>query len=74
LTKPGELASRLLARLVGIGKEEVSWRLAHERPWFENHVATLELKSRRATLTFEKAVLNGSGKPNLEIIYKRHLV
>ncbi len=72
-TKPGELAGRFLARLAGIGKEELDWHLTHDKPWFENHVATLELENRRATLTFEKAILNGSGEPDLEKIYEHRL-
>jgi hypothetical protein len=71
--KPGELAGRFLSRLVGITEEGMSWRLAHQEPWFENHVATLELKGRRATLSFEKAVLDDSGEPALEKIYEHHL-
>jgi hypothetical protein len=72
-TKPGELAGRLLARLAGVEQEEVSWGLTHERPWFENNVATLVLEGRRARLTFEKAVLDDSGEPGLEKIYERRL-
>ena len=72
-TKPGELAGRFLARLAGIGAEELDWHLTHDKPWFENQVATLELENRRATLTFEKAILDGSGEPNLEKIYEHRL-
>ncbi len=72
-TKPGELAGRFLARLAGVEQEEVTWSLTHEKPWFENNVATLALEGRRATLTFEKAVLDDSGEPGLEKIYERRL-
>ncbi len=72
-TKPGELAGRLLSRLAGIGEERLSWRLTHRMPWYENHVATLELEGRWARLTFEKAVSDGSGEPGLERIYERRL-
>ena len=72
-TKPGELAGRLLARLAGIGKEELDWRLTHDELWFENQVATLKLEGRRATLTFEKAVLGTSGEPGLQKMYERDL-
>ncbi len=72
-TKPGELAGRLLSRLAGISEEGMSWRLTHRRPWFENHVATLELEGRQATVTFEKSVLDGSGEPGLERLYERRL-
>jgi hypothetical protein len=72
-TKPGELAGRFLARLAGIGKEELDWRLDHDKLWFENHIASLKLEGRRATLSFERAVLDSSGEPCLEKIYERSL-
>jgi hypothetical protein len=72
-TKPGELAERFLTRLAGNEQEEVSWHLTHERPWFENNVATIVLEGQQATLTFEKAAPDDSGEPGLEKIYKRRL-
>ena len=72
--KLGELAGRTLSRLAGIRDPEMNWRLTHESLWFENQVATLELNGRQATLTFEKAVLDGSGEPGLEKTYEYHLV
>jgi hypothetical protein len=73
-TKPGELAGRLLSRLAGIREEKISWHLTHDEPWFENHVATLQLDGRRARITFERAVLEDSGEPGLEEIFERRLV
>jgi len=72
-TKPGELAGRLLSRLAGIRNEEISWHLTHDEPWFENHVATLQLDGQRAKITFEKAILNDSGEPGLQEIYELRL-
>jgi hypothetical protein len=72
-TKPGELVGRFLTRLAGIGEEGMTWRLTHEKPWFENQVAVLTIEDRRANLTFRKAVLNGAGEPDLEKIYERRL-
>jgi hypothetical protein len=72
-TKPGELLGRLLSQLMWLGKEEADWRLTHQELWFENQVATLELENQRATLTFEKAVLDYSGEPNLEKIFEHRL-
>jgi hypothetical protein len=71
--KPGELAGRLLSRLAGIGEEAMSWRLTHDEPWFQNHVATLKINGREATLTSEKAVLDSSGEPDLQEIHERRL-
>jgi len=72
-TEPGELASRFLARLVGIEEEEMSWHLTHQELWYENQVATLELEDQQATLTFEKTILDDSGEPGLKTIYERQL-
>ena len=67
------LAGRLLSRAAGIESEEMTWRLTHDEPWFENHVATLELDGRHASITFEKAVQNDSNEPDLRKIFTRRL-
>jgi hypothetical protein len=72
-TKPTALAGRLLSRLAGIRAPELTWRLTHDRPWFENHVATLELDGRSAKITFEKAVTDASGEPGLQRMFARRL-
>ena len=72
-TKPTALAGRLLSRLAGIRAPELTWRLTHDRPWFENHVATLELDGRSAKITFEKAVTDRSGEPGLQRVFARRL-
>ena len=59
--------------MAGIGREEIRWHLTHDKPWFENHVATLQLDGRRAKITFEKAVLDDSGVPGLQKTFERHL-
>ncbi|HEX2742604.1 MAG TPA: alkaline phosphatase family protein, partial [Rubrobacter sp.] len=71
--KPAVLAGRLLARFSGVEEEPLTWRLTHEAAWFDNQVATLELRGRQATITFEKAVLGDSQEPGLEKIYSRRL-
>jgi hypothetical protein len=72
-SKPAAVAGRLLSRAAGIEREEVSWRLTPDEPWFENHVATLELDGRRAKITFEHAVTGDSGEPGLSKIFERRL-
>jgi hypothetical protein len=72
-TKPTALAGRLLSRLAGIRAPELTWRLTHDRPWFENHVATLELDGRSAKITFEKAITDGSEEPGLQRVFARRL-
>ena len=72
-TKAGALAGRLLSRLVAIEAPDIDWRLTHSEPWFDNHVATLELNGRRAKITFEVAVQGNSGEPGLQRIYECRL-
>ena len=67
------LAGRLLARLSGVEREDLSWRLTHEAPFFDNQVATLELDGPGARITFEKAVLDGSGEPDLQKLFEDRL-
>jgi hypothetical protein len=72
-SKPAAVAGRLLSRTAGIEREEMSWRLTHDEPWFENHVATLELDGRHASITFERAIQDDSSEPGLRKIFTRRL-
>ena len=67
------LAGRLLSRLAGVERRDLTWRLTHDEPFFDNQVATLELDGPDATITFEGATLDGSGEPVLEELYRRRL-
>jgi hypothetical protein len=51
----------------------VRWRLAHDKPWVNNPVATLELEGRRATFVLEKArpPEDANGEPVLERVFRR---
>jgi hypothetical protein len=53
-TKTGERIGKTLARLARVEETQVRWRLTHEKPWFHNHLGTLELRGRGATLRVEK--------------------
>jgi hypothetical protein len=73
-TKRAALAGRLLTRLAGIEEEKLGWRLTHDEPWFENHVATLELDGQRARITFEETVQGDRREPGLRKIYEGRLI
>ncbi len=45
----------------------------HEEPWFENHVSTLELRGREATLKVEKTTPEDPGEPRLYTILEHRL-
>jgi hypothetical protein len=64
-TKPGELVGKALTRLAGVAEPDVRWRLMHEEPWFDNHVSTLEIRGREATLKVEKTTPEDAGEPRL---------
>ena len=72
-TKPGELVGRTLARLAGVEEPDVRWRLMHEEPWFDNHVSTLELRGREASLRVEKTTPEDTEEPRLHAILERRL-
>ena len=72
-TRNGERMGKTLARLAGVEEPPVRWRLTHEEPWFENHVSTLVLRGRQATLKVEKTTSEDEGEPRLYTILERRL-
>jgi hypothetical protein len=73
-TKPGELVGKTLARLTGVEAPKVCWRLMHEKPWFDNHISTLEFRGREASLKVEKTTPEDTGEPRLYPLLERRLV
>ncbi len=53
-TRTGQLIGRMLGRSVNIKDSGMRWQLAHEKPWFNNQIATLELQDRKAFYRLEK--------------------
>jgi hypothetical protein len=72
-TKWGALFGKTLARLAGVAEPDIRWSLTHEKPWFENHVSTLELRGREAFLKVEKTTPEDNGEPRLHKILERRL-
>jgi hypothetical protein len=72
-TSPVERFGRWLARLSGVTEPPVRWRLDHRAPWFDNHVSTIRLSGRRATLRVEKTTAEDAGDPHLEKLLEREL-
>ncbi|CAN5743058.1 alkaline phosphatase D family protein [soil metagenome] len=75
-SKAGTLFGRLLSASAGVKSSVAKWSLTHEGPWFDNHVATLELNKDRATLKVERAVSESEEKhkdPTLQDIFKYRL-
>ncbi|HEX4991871.1 MAG TPA: alkaline phosphatase family protein, partial [Rubrobacteraceae bacterium] len=72
-TRTGERIGKTLARLSGVDEPPVHWRLIHEKPWFENHISTLELRHSEATLKVEKTNPEDEGEPRLYKILEHRL-
>ncbi|HEY6887813.1 MAG TPA: alkaline phosphatase D family protein [Solirubrobacter sp.] len=72
-TRGSARVARTLAKRAGVSDPPVRWRLAHEKPWFNNQVAMLELEGKRATFVLEKAIPpeDGKGEPVLERVFVR---
>jgi hypothetical protein len=66
---------RALARAAGVPASPVGWRLAHDGPYFENQIGTLELDGREGRLRFERAVADpdDSGRARLESVFAHRL-
>ena len=69
----GERIGKTLSRLAGIEGPSLSWRLVHEKPWFDNHVSSLAIRGREASLKVEKTLPEDTGKPYLYPILERRL-
>ena len=72
-TRAAGRATRFLAQRAGVRDPDVRWRLAHDKPWFNNQVAWLELEGRKARFVLEKAIPaeDGKGEPQLETVFER---
>jgi hypothetical protein len=54
-TRTGALLGHGLARLAGVAREPVRWRLV-EGPFYDNQVGTIELEGPRARVRLERTV------------------
>jgi hypothetical protein len=74
-TRAGMIVSRLLARTARVAPPSVRWRYVHDKPWFDNQVATLVLEGRRATFALDKSEPppGEDGRLKLERVFERAL-
>ncbi len=72
-TEQGERIGKALAHLAGAKEPGVSWRLTHKEPWFENHVSTLMLRGREASLMVQKTTPEDVEEPRLHKILEHRL-
>jgi PhoD-like phosphatase len=69
----GERVGKTFARSAGIEESPLRWHLMHEKPWFENHISTIELRGRYAVLKVEKPTPEHTREPRLRPILERRL-
>ena len=74
-TRVGMLVTRALARAARVAPPSVRWRYVHDKPWFDNQVATLVLEGRGATFSLEKTEPppGENGRLKLERVFERRL-
>ena len=72
-SKPAEKVGKKLSRLTGVKSPDITWRLLHDDPWFDNHISTLKLRGREASLQVEKTTPEDNGEPRLEKILEHKL-
>ena len=73
---PAHMITRALAKAAGVEDPSVRWRYAHDDPWFDNQVATLELDGRSARVVLEKTVVPEdpeNPEVKLEQVFEREL-
>ena len=74
MTKPAFVLARALSRGAGVESEPVRWRSVGDSPWFDNQVATLELRGRRSDFKLEKAMTGGAGsEPWLDCVLEHQI-
>jgi hypothetical protein len=66
VTSPaGGLAGRALARLAGVSRPEIRWRITRG-PWFDNMLCTLQFDRRTARVRFDRTVPDQAAAPRLQ--------
>jgi hypothetical protein len=64
-SRAGELAGRALARLAGVSKPEIRWRITRG-PWFDNMLSALEFDGRKARIRFDRTAPDIAATPGLQ--------
>jgi hypothetical protein len=75
-SEPASRLMRALAAAAGVEAPSVRWRYAHDEPWFDNQVATLELRGDAGRFILEKTVSTGTahhGELKLERVFEHAL-
>lgn len=67
-TKPALAVTRALSRSAGVEEPPVRWRRVGGGPWFDNHLAALDIDGRRIGARLERARRGDDGETVLECV------
>jgi len=71
--KSAAMIAQKMARAAGVKEPNISWRLVHTEPWFDNQIAALELHHREARFRIEKTVPSDSLEPRLDTVLEHQI-
>jgi hypothetical protein len=71
-SRAGELAGTALARLAGVRKPEIRWRIT-DGPWFCNMLSALEFDGREARIRFDRPAPGAAEAPRLQPVREAQL-
>jgi PhoD-like phosphatase len=71
-SRPGGAAGTGIARLAGVRKPRIQWRITRGS-WFHNMLSALEFDGRRARIRFDRTVSDSAGVPHLEPVCETEL-
>jgi len=72
-TEQGRRVGEALLRLAGVEKPILNWHLVHKEPWFHNHISSLHIRDRQATLKVEKTTPENNDEPVLYPVLEHKL-
>jgi hypothetical protein len=72
-TERGRRVGEALLRLAGVKKPDLGWHLVHQKPWFHNHISSLRIRDRQATLRVEKTTPDNKDEPVLYPVLEHRL-
>ncbi len=71
-SRAGALAGGGLARLAGVRRPRIRWRITRGS-WFHNMLAAVEFEGRRARIRFDRTVSDQDGTPRLQPVCEAEL-
>ncbi len=72
-SRAGELVATTLARLAGVTKPQIRWRITRG-PWFNNMLSALEFDGPTARIRLARSAPGADGTPRLELVCETELI